>query len=125
MIRLLAFLFFLTLMGCKKDFTNKHTYSLKVGERFEYYVSSNSCCPNCFLNQHSMTSIRFLESKEVSSAPGDCDGCTTWFAYVFEAVKSGQDTIKIFNINPCDTCSVAVLNKYKEKPVFSIVAVKE
>jgi len=106
-----------------ENFGNKSTYNIKVGETITYFVSYNSCCVNCWLNKNSMAALKLIEEKEVKAAPGDCDGCTSWYAFVFKAIKPGQDTIKHFSISPTDSCSSSLLDALKEKPKFSIVTV--
>ena len=120
-VQKLIFIFFILtfFQSCTdaEEFDNKKNYNIKVGEIITYYVSSNSCCRDCWLNKTSMTSIKLIEKKEVKKRPEDCDGCTSWVAYVFKGVKSGQDTIKHFTISPHDSCSLIDL------PNMSIVTV--
>lgn len=122
---LIGFLATITFDGCRdnENFDNKPTYKIKVGETITYFVSYNSCCFNCWLNKNSMTTLKLVEEKEVKAAPEDCDGCTSWYAFVFKAIKPGQDTLKHFSISPVDSCSYSLLDSLKEKPKFSIVTV--
>lgn len=105
MNKLSFILIILLLTNCKADYKNKPIYSVKVGETVDLYISENSCCINCWINDTSAKSIKFLNKKIMKSADKNCEGCTSHFAWVFKGIKSGTDTIAIATIPGGHKCN--------------------
>jgi len=80
---------------------------------------------NCFLNKTTLNSITLQEQKLVEPADEHCDGCTSYYAWVFKATKLGKDTIKIANIGGGDNCSDYNADSSKIKPEIFIVTVSQ
>jgi hypothetical protein len=100
--RLTIILFILT--SCKRDYTNKKSYEIKIGQTFELYITSNTCCINCWLNKTSVKSITLDKIKSLDTPAKDCLGCTYYDAWVFKGTSIGKDTIKITQHSPTMNC---------------------
>ncbi|NTW32398.1 MAG: hypothetical protein HGB12_07215 [Bacteroidetes bacterium] len=113
----------LCLYSCKKDFTNNTSYNINIGETFELYISENSCCHNCWINKERLKSIELVEKKLIESAGKDCDGSTSYYAWVFKGKNIGKDSIIIARLSGGDKCSDYRLDSSKIKPDIFIVTV--
>lgn len=109
MVRLCVLLILsLVLFGCK-NYENKTRYEVSVGETFEIYYSTNSCCHHCFSNEKNLKHIRLVDNKMVDPDPEDCDGCNYTAALVFVAESTGFDTVKSYitgATTECDSISL-------------------
>lgn len=122
---MITILIFLTayLVSCKKDFSNKASYNIRIGETFELYVSENSCCQNCWVDKTKLNSIELLNQKLVEPRDKDCDGCTSYYSWNFKGTNVGVDTIKIARICGGDNCSDYHADSSKIQPEIFIVTV--
>ncbi len=84
----------LSLFSCE-EYENKEKYDVEIGEEFEIYYSTNSCCQVCLVNEEDLKNIKFVEHKMIDPGPEDCMGCNYTASYVFKAMAKGVDTIKI------------------------------
>ena len=75
-------------------YKNKPTNNIRVGERFQLIFGSNSCCRNGQLDKSTLNSLEHLKDSIVLPSPKDCDGCTTYYAVIFRAVRPGKDSIR-------------------------------
>lgn len=83
---------------------NKETYEVAVGETFEIYYSTNSCCFYCIYNQSSLQHVEKIDDLTVDSGPDDCDGCNSVSKYVFKATSVGEETIELKNVVASSSC---------------------
>jgi predicted secreted protein len=123
--RLTIFFLLLTLcfFSCRKDFTNKKNYNIRIGETFKLFISENSCCQNCWIDKANLKSIEFEGRKLEEPADSDCDGCSSYYSWIFKGVGIGTDTIKITQISGGDKCSDYNANSSKIKIDIFIITV--
>jgi hypothetical protein len=101
-MKYLFFILLTTLISCRQPgdqiiystYKNKPTNNVRVGERFQLIFGSNSCCLNGQLDKSTLRSLEYLKDSVVLPSPEDCDGCTTYYAVIFKAVKSGKDSVR-------------------------------
>lgn len=106
-------------VGCNGRHTfdddNSPSHQIKVGETVDIYVKENSCCTHCWVNEKEAVALKHIETVEVQPAPRECDGCNSTYAWRFEGIAEGTDTIKIAKICASEDCS-----DYREKNTDSI-----
>ena len=99
------------LISCKQGdnqiiysiYKNKPTNNISIGEKFRLIFGSNSCCPNGQLDKSTLRCLEYVKDSIVLPAPDDSDGCTTYFAIMFKAIKLGTDTVRfVFHGDPFD-----------------------
>lgn len=88
--------------GCS-SYENKKEYNLKVGEKFEIYYTSNSCCGRCW-NLEQVDNIEIIENRTIHTT--ETPGATSKYAKVFRTVKAGIDTIKTSQYAMSDSCNL-------------------
>lgn len=101
----------------KKTFENKPQYELKVNEIVEIYYSTNSCCYYCLLDESDLRHLELIEEKTVDPGPRNCDGCNYVAAFIFKAISSGVDTIKLNHATATEPCQT---NDIPEKYVVVV-----
>jgi len=74
-------------------YENKKVYKLKVGEEFEIYASTNSCCRYCLGNEYDLVHLDYIGKHIVKSSGPDCVGCNVTRAYTFRTKSAGQDSV--------------------------------
>lgn len=84
----------LSLSSCKKSYTNKEVYTIKVGETFSYYFTNNSCCGECW-NTDELNNVVQLTNNFIEASEGDCAGCSVQYSAKFKGLKEGTDTVKL------------------------------
>jgi predicted secreted protein len=89
--------------SCETDYINKKNYHLKVGEKFEIYYTSNSCCGRCW-NIETVENIEFIKNRTIEES--DNPGATNDYAILFQAVKEGVDTLKTHHYAMSDSCNL-------------------
>lgn len=92
------------LYSCDHDYSNKKNYNLEVGEEFEIYYTSNSCCGRCW-NIEMLGNIEFVNERTIEET--DTPGATNEYAVLFKAVKAGVDTLKTHYYAMSDSCNLS------------------
>jgi len=82
---------------------NKYT-QLKVGERYCFFLSWNSCCRTCSPDFKKMTHLKYIGEFYVRPNPVGCEGCTVKKAVILEAKSKGQEVFYYGSISPLDSC---------------------
>jgi len=92
---------------------NKDVYDVAVGESFEIYCSTNSCCKYCN-NAGALTTCSLVTERIINPEPDKIMGGTINFGLVFKATSPGTDTIKLITANALDSCngSLSTTEKY-------------
>ena len=91
---LLVALFLFIISGCN-SYENKEEYTVCIGESFEIYYSTNSCCRYCLANVTELNHVSFVKEKSIDAGPSDCAGCDYTVAYVFKGESPGIDTVEL------------------------------
>ena len=99
-----ALMTLIILVSSCNNYENKTHYELKIGETFELYLDQNSCCQNCFINESSIKTIKFISDTLVDRGRKNCAGCSSTIAWIFKAINKGTDTIKIQRISMGERC---------------------
>ena len=93
-------------VSCTHTYTNQPEYHVEVGEQFEIYYTTNSCCRYCLLNENQLQFLSVIEDERViEDYPNNCAGCSRTSAFVLEATKPGVDTIFIRKTEMSSSCS--------------------
>lgn len=100
-----------------EDFSNQETYELAVGDEFELYYTTNSCCYYCF-NEAELEHLKLVDEKTVVPSENGCDGCSYTEAFVFEAKTVGVDTIYLMEMGGGDDCQLD--RSFAEKYVVTV-----
>lgn len=75
-------------------YKNMPTNNIHVGERFQLIFGSNSCCLNGQLDKSTLNSLEYVKDSVVLPSPADCVGCTTYYAVIFKAIRTGKDSVR-------------------------------
>jgi predicted secreted protein len=107
-LKLLTIIILIPILGCndsnKQECPNKEMYKVKIGESFKIYYNVSSCCYYCWINEKEIKSVKLLERILVEEGPEDCIGCASKYAFIFKALESGTDTLKLSFLTATDTC---------------------
>lgn len=103
MMKLTLSIFALLSIVSRCDFENQPVYDVEVGDTFEIYYTTNSCCHYCVLNQEDLEHIELVETKTVKT-DGRCAGCNSTRAYVLKVLSPGTDTIRIAEVPGGQSC---------------------
>lgn len=106
-IRVIICTTLISLLSCSKNHDNKKEYNLKVGDEFEIYYTSNSCCGSCW-NLQELKNIELIGKKTIEK--NDNPGGTSTYAKVFRAVSPGTDTLKNHSYAMSDSCDLLTKN---------------
>lgn len=104
MYKTLIFLIIGIICSTCKQYENKDLYKISVGESIEVYYSTNSCCFYCIPNKQSLKHIALIGEKTIDKGPSNCDGCNYKAAFIFKALSSGMDTIKLKRSIASESC---------------------
>lgn len=89
--------------GCN-TYKNKEHYEVAIGDTFEIYYSTNSCCYYCVANNDTLKHIKLIEDKIVNKDKSDCDGCDYTAAFSFKAISKGVDTVSLKLLEANSSC---------------------
>jgi hypothetical protein len=92
---------------------NKDVYDVAVGESFEIYYTTNSCCKYCN-NASALTTCSLVTERIIDPDLDKIMGGTINFGLVFKAISPGTDTIILITANALDSCngSLSTIEKY-------------
>jgi len=93
----------IALLSCSQNYNNKKEYRLKVGDEFEIYYTSNSCCGGCW-NLEELNNIELIGKRTIIR--NDTPGGTSTYAKVFRATIPGTDTLKNHRYAMSDSCDL-------------------
>ena len=96
-------LFLLLLSSCA-NYENQDSYQLKVGETVDIYYSTNSCCYYCVVNESELKHLKLIDEKVVKSGPRNTDGGNSTSAFVFQAISSGEEVVKLKKVEAAEDC---------------------
>ena len=102
----------LNLYGCN-SYENKDKYEIKVGQTFEIYYSTNSCCYYCIVNESKLKHLKFIKRRTVDKGPKDCDGCNSTEAFVFRGESLGKEVVEIKRLGATMNCDDKEVNTEK------------
>lgn len=78
-----------------KNFENKDTYTIKIGETFQIYYSSGSATYFVIENKEKLKNIKLVEHKQLDNFNSKCDGCDSHYSFKFIGLSKGEETIAI------------------------------
>lgn len=105
--------------GCKtkslhtqNNYSNQTEYIVDVGDTVRIYYSFNSCCQYCISDN--LSSIVLVDDREVDPGETDCDWCERVYAFFFQAIRPGTDTIFGKTVPASKSCedSIPVEDKF-------------
>lgn len=82
----------------------KETNHFKVGDKFIFAESYNSCCMYCILKNDAVSEYllnsSLFEFKETIEDPADpnCAGCSSYYYSIFECIAPGIDSFSYYTI---------------------------
>lgn len=92
-----------TSFSCSQNYNNKKEYNLKVGDEFEIYYTSNSCCGRCW-NLEEIDNIELIGKRTIEK--NDNPGGNSTYAKVFRATMTGINTLKNHTYVMSDSCDL-------------------
>jgi predicted secreted protein len=123
-MKFIYILFIFVLISCSnqqkgiKNFTNKKVYKLKVGETFEIYYSTNSCCYFCLSNTNQSIVNQISNKRIKDNLDETCAGCDALYSLKFKAVKKGEAYIYTKIVPASKACSDSTLNEYTKYQII-------
>ena len=98
--------FFLSIvfLGCS-NYENPDKFTPTVGEKFSVYSEINSCCNSCPIEMH-LKHTKLVSRSIVDPIPDHLAGASGVEEFVFQAISTGTDTIKIKTVTGMKNCQL-------------------
>lgn len=97
-------IFSILLFGCT-HYDNPDRFIPNLGEEFTVYSKINSCCHSCPI-ETGLQHVKLINRSIVDPIPDDVSGADGTEAFVFQAISTGIDTIKIKTVTGMKNCQL-------------------
>lgn len=105
-----------SLFSCAtEDYSNKPSYKIKIGETFDIFYSTNSCCKYC--TPKNLNHLKITNVTTVDVGDANCEGCNYIAKYTFKGISLGKDTIELKLVGGGMSCADTLSYNIEHYPV--------